>query len=316
MAAAGRKIVILDDDPTGTQTVHGLAVLTTWSLDALVHELAQDQPAFYVLTNSRSLPPEAAWRMACDIGGRLKAAARRTGRDIAVISRADSTLRGHFPGEVEALADALERPADGWILCPFFEEGGRVTVDDVHYVRDGEMLIPAGATVFARDRVFGYRESDLRRWVVEKSGGRIAAHRVLSISIEDLRCGGPERIAAILSTLRDEQLCVVNAAVYRDLEVFVMGLMTAEAAGKRFLCRTAASFVQVRAGLRPRPLLSAAELNMRGAGSLWIVGSHVARTTAQLRGLLTVRPDVEAIEVNVSRLLEVSRRPRDHRSDR
>ena len=308
VAAAGRKIVVLDDDPTGTQTVHGLAVLTTWSDEALDRELADDLAALYILTNSRSLPPDAARRMAREIGGRLRAAARRSGRDIAVVSRADSTLRGHFPGEVEALAGALGRPADGWILCPFFEEGGRVTVDDVHYVRDGKMLIPAGETVFARDRVFGYRESDLRRWVAEKTAGAIAAHEVLSISIEDIRCGGPARIAKILSQIRDERICVVNAAAYRDLEVFVMGLMTAEAGGKHFLCRTAASFVQVRAGLRPRPLLSAAELNLHGEGSLWIVGSHVHRSTAQLTRLLALRPEVEAIEVDVSRLLAASQR--------
>ena len=38
------------------------------------------------------------------------------------------------------------------------------------------------------------------------------------------------------------------------MEVFVRGLLAAEAAGKRFLYRTAASFVQVRAGIEPRSL--------------------------------------------------------------
>jgi hypothetical protein len=32
--APGKKVVVLDDDPTGTQTVHHLWVLTRWSPDA------------------------------------------------------------------------------------------------------------------------------------------------------------------------------------------------------------------------------------------------------------------------------------------
>lgn len=36
----GRTVVVLDDDPTGTQTVHGVPVLTDWSVESLESELA------------------------------------------------------------------------------------------------------------------------------------------------------------------------------------------------------------------------------------------------------------------------------------
>jgi uncharacterized protein YgbK (DUF1537 family) len=167
------------------------------------------------------------------------------------------------------------------------------------------MLIPAGKTEFASDAAFGYRASNLRSWVEEKSAGRIRSADIRSISIEDIRRGGPVRIEAILAELTGAAVCVVNAAGYRDLDVFVQGLLAAEAAGKKFLCRTAASFVRVRAGLRPRPLLTAADLKLAGSGGgLTIVGSHVPKTTAQLQHLLSERADTIALEVDVGRLLD------------
>src|SRR5919201_1517515 len=98
------KGVVLDDDPTGTQTVHGIPVLTEWSVEALSAELANDMPACFLLTNSRSLPLAAAQSLNATIGHNLQEAARRVARPFVVVSRSDSTLRGHFPGEVEALA--------------------------------------------------------------------------------------------------------------------------------------------------------------------------------------------------------------------
>ena len=302
--AAGSKVVVLDDDPTGTQTVHGICVLTEWSAEALGHEMEGDAPAFYVLTNSRGLPPGEARSMNLEIAGRLKQAFEKSGCPFVVVSRSDSTLRGHFPGEMEALSQGLGADFDGWIVAPFFLEGGRYTIHDTHYVDEGGWLIPAAATAFAGDRIFGYTSSNLREWVGEKTRGRIAPQEVLSISIEDLRDAGPNQVTEHLMDLRGGRVCVVNAASYRDLEVFVLGLLRAEARGRRFLYRTAASFVQVRAGLSPRPLLSARELRQRGSGGgLTLVGSHVPRSTQQLHKLLSL-PGMTGIEMDVERILE------------
>lgn len=302
--ATGQKVVVLDDDPTGTQTVHDIPVLTEWPVDALRAELESAHPAFYLLTNSRSLTLPAAQALNNEIGRNLLEAARQSGRTFAVVSRSDSTLRGHFPGEVEALAAALETDFDAWLIIPFFLEGGRYTLGDVHYVAEGDALIPAGETPFARDAVFGYRASDLRAWVEEKTGGRFRAARVASVSLDDLRLGGQGRVTERLLGLPKGGVCVVNAASYRDLEVFVAGLLDAEAQGRRYLYRTAASFVRVRAGIPPRALLGKADLDLPAAGGgLFVVGSYVPRTTAQVNALLA-QPGLCSVPVDVAKLLD------------
>ncbi len=304
---SGRKVVVLDDDPTGTQTVAGVDVLTEWSAESLAAALRDDSPAFFVLTNSRSLPGVAAVRLAQEIGGNLRLAGALCRRDFAVVSRSDSTLRGHYPAEVTALAGALGWRVDGVLLVPFFLEGGRYTLGDVHYVVEGNGLTPAAETEFARDKVFGYRSSNLREWVREKHGGALPLERVASISLETIRQGGPDAVLGALEALHNGHACVVNAASYRDLEVLVLALLRAESQGQRFIYRTAASFVRARAGLAPRSLLGAKELAAwvgppTGHGGLVVAGSHVARSTAQIADLRDL-DRVVSVEVDVLLLL-------------
>jgi uncharacterized protein YgbK (DUF1537 family) len=303
-AASQRKVIVLDDDPTGTQTVHSVPVLTGWPIERLAEELRGASPAIYLLTNSRGLPAPEAQALNAETGARLVEARRRTGQDFVVVSRSDSTLRGHFPQELEALAAGLGQPFDAWLVVPFFVEGGRFTVGDVHYVAEGQWLTPAGQTEFARDQAFGYRSSNLREWVAEKTGGRVQAAEVASISLDVLRQEGPGAIARLLLNLPRGAICFCNAASYRDLEVLVAGLLEAEAAGKRYLYRTAASFVRVRAGIAPRPLLTRADLALpeQGAG-LVVAGSYVPRTTAQLEALFN-QTGIAPLEVRVERLLD------------
>jgi uncharacterized protein YgbK (DUF1537 family) len=304
VAASGRKLVVLDDDPTGTQTVHSIPVLTGWSVDSLCAELTDNGSCFYLLTNSRSLTLPDAQALNAEIGRNLRAASAEAGRAFAVVSRSDSTLRGHFPGEVEALVSALETDFDAWLIIPYFLEGGRYTINDVHYVAEGDHLIPAGETPYARDASFGYAASNLRMWVAEKTSGRIQAADVATITLDDLRLGGPDVVAEKLLSLPHGAMCAVNSASYRDQEVFVVGLLEAEAGGKRYLYRTAASFVRVRAGIVPRPLLTQTDLNLPGSGGgLFIVGSYVPKTTSQLHTLLD-QPGVVPVELSVRALLD------------
>ena len=305
VAASGRKLVVLDDDPTGVQTVHDTAVLSRWQPDQLAAELREPAPAFFLLTNSRSLSEPDAAALNREIVRNLKSASDQTGVGFAVASRSDSTLRGHFPAETDVISAELGG-ADGVLICPAFFEGGRITVDDVHYLRDGDRYIPVAETEFARDSTFGYRASDLKEWVAEKTGGRIPANNVASLPLAEFRTGGPERAAKLLSAVSDGQPVVVNAVSYRDLWVVILGLLRAEAAGKRFVYRTGASFVRARAGITERPLLDRGELlgslaAPRVAG-LVVVGSHVRRTSEQLERLLSLR-DLAPIEVSVPELL-------------
>lgn len=302
--AGAAKLVVLDDDPTGTQTVYDVPVLTTWGVDDLARELAAPDPVFYILTNSRSLALPAAQALNAAIGAALLQAGARTGRAFSVVSRSDSTLRGHYPGEVDALAASLGLSDAATLIIPYFREGGRFTVHDIHYVAEGDQLIPAAQTPFAQDAAFGYRSSNLREWVAEKSGGRVDAGSVAAITLDNLRLDGPETVAAAVTALQPGQVCIVNAAELRDLEVLVEGLLAAEAAGKSFVYRTAASFVQIRAGLATRGLLTAGDLNVPATGGgLFVVGSYVPKSTAQVNALLAT-PDIAVVELDVPRLLD------------
>lgn len=312
LAASGQSFGVLDDDPTGPQTVHGALVLTEWSEAALAEALTERRPFFYILTNTRALPePEAVARVTA-AARNLARAGRQVGRAVVAGVRGDSTLRGHHPAETWAVRDALEaeqgQPFDGEILAPFFLEGGRVTVGDIHYVLEGDRFVPAGQTEFARDTAFGFQASNLAEWAEEKTGGRVRAAEVVSVSIDDLRRGGSERVAELLEQVSERRTVIVNAASYRDLEVFVLGLLRAEAAGKRFFYRTAASFVRVRGGLAGRPLLTAAELypsgRRSGSGGLVVVGSHVRRSTEQLETALRLLEDLQPVELHVQRVLD------------
>ena len=173
--ASGRTIVVLDDDPTGTQTVHDVPVLTGWGVDVLAAELAGKPACFYILTNSRALPAPEAAALGREIGRNLAAASTQTGRDVAVVSRSDSTLRGHYPAETDALAEGLGQAVHGTLIVPFFLEGGRYTIDNIHWVAEGDTLVPASQTPYAADKAFGYANSEMGAWVAEKTGGRVQA---------------------------------------------------------------------------------------------------------------------------------------------
>ncbi|KAM0326277.1 hypothetical protein ACHAQA_006874 [Verticillium albo-atrum] len=304
-------LIALDDDPTGTQTCHDITVLTVWDIPTLTAEfrLTPRGGGFFILTNSRALHPAPARALITEICTNLQAAAAATATPFEIVLRGDSTLRGHFPLEPEA-ATAVLGDADAWILCPFFLQGGRYTINDVHYVAEGGDLVPAAQTPFARDATFGYSNSNLREYVAEKTGGAVPADRVQSISLETIRRGGPDAVLAQLLSLEGRPVVVVNAAAESDVDVVVAALLRASSAehGRRFLYRTGAAFVSARLGIKPIPPVTAAQLGLgRGgerAGGLIIAGSYVPKTTAQLAHLRTDAGDaLTTVEVDVAALL-------------
>lgn len=300
------KMVVLDDDPTGVQTVHDVSVYTDWSVQSLCDGLREDGHIFFVLTNSRGVSAAQSRAMHEQIVANLVEASRRTGVDFTILSRSDSTLRGHYPLETatlrQGLIDAGFGDVDGEIIAPFFPEGGRYTVGDVHYVQEGDYLVPAGMTEFARDTTFGYTSSNLVDWVREKNPSLPAGARIHSIPVELLRKGDVQGVCQRLMQARDFEKIIVNSADYADMEVFVSGLYLAMQAGKRFLFRVAAGLVRVMANIAPQPLLAGAQL-ATGAdvGGLVVVGSHVKKTTQQLERLLALA-DVAPTEFDVTRL--------------
>ncbi len=298
-----QKVFVLDDDPTGTQTVHDTIVLTEWSHSALIREQKSADPVCYILSNSRSVDAAQAVALNREIARNLRAASEMTGRPYTVISRSDSTLRGHFPAETDALAGAADAPADGVLIIPAFMAGGRYTIRGAHYVEEDGMLVPAAQTPYAKDAVFGYQHSDLRRWVEEKTGGRVRAADVVSLSIDVIRDGGPASAGAILDKLAGGAVCVVDAVSERDLEVVALACIRAEAVGVRLIYRSAASFAGIRGGIRIRPPLAAEDMpSLSEHGGLVVVGSYVKKSSDQLAALLASGM-VKPVELPVAELL-------------
>lgn len=226
-----RRLVVLDDDPTGTQTCHDISVLTVWDIPTLAAEFRSSNPGFFILTNSRALPPSSAKALIQEICQNVVAAATATGYskdNLDIVLRGDSTLRGHFPLEVDVAQAVLGFDAGApptWVLAPFFFQGGRFTIDDVHYVLEGEKLVPAGETQFARDATFGYKSSNLRDYVLEKAPGRFSTEQVHTVSLEDIRRGGPEAVCERLLGFPKGGVVIANAAAESDMHVFVAGLL-------------------------------------------------------------------------------------------
>ena len=302
------KIIVLDDDPTGSQTVHSCLLLMRWDVETLQLGLRDDSPIFFVLTNTRALTPEQAADVTRQVCQNLKIAldAEKI-EDFLVVSRSDSTLRGHYPVETDVIAEEVG-PFDAHFLVPAFFEGGRVTRESVHYLIIDGVPAPVHETEFAKDSVFGYNHSYLPDYVEEKTKGRIKAESVERFLLEDIRKGSLER----LQNLTHNQCGVVDGETQADLDNFAADILTAAAQGKRFLFRSAASILTSLASLQPQPVAAAdmAQYVRQGKPGAVIVGSHVKKTTQQLEQLLQAQ-GVVGVEVDVSHLLDESPTQRD-----
>ncbi len=300
MNPAQPKIIVLDDDPTGSQTVHSCLLLMDWDVATLKLGLQDDVPIIFILSNTRAMSPDQAAATTQQICQNLKTAiAQAEIKDFLVVSRSDSTLRGHYPVETDIIAQELGG-FDAHFLTPAFFEGGRITTGSTHYLLIDGIKTPVAETEFARDSVFGYSHSYLPDYVAQKTADKIPATEVVKFSLEDIR---GDRIERRLLELNDNQCVVVDGETQADFDLFAKAILKATAKGKRFLFRSAASLLTSLAQLGDQP--TAAE-NMgdykpTDKPGVVLVGSHVQKTTQQLNQLLK-EDDVVGIEVDVVRL--------------
>jgi uncharacterized protein YgbK (DUF1537 family) len=313
-ARTGRRIAVLDDDPTGSQTVHDVSVVTVFDDAEYAAGLEAAGSTCFILTNTRSLPESLTVELNTGVAGSLFQLGARLGAPIDVISRGDSTLRGHVVAEISAV-DAARRAVvgsgyDGVLLIPAYFEAGRFTAGDIHWATIGGEPVPVGTSEFARDATFGYASSNLREFVAEKSGGTVIADEVRSISLEDIRLGGPRRVTEILAGVSDGAFVVVNATDYADLEIVVLGVLDAEERGRSFVYRAGPSFPRAMAGLEPQNPLRPSELwpdGNPGGHGLVVVGSHVGLTSRQV-SVARERGGLSEIELQVPILIDPDRR--------
>ena len=300
-----KKIVVLDDDPTGVQTVHDISVYTNWDKETIRQGFEEENNLFYILTNSRGFTAEQTIKAHNEISSVVDEVAKETGREYIFISRSDSTLRGHYPLETEILKTNYEKNTgktiDGEILCPFFKEGGRFTIDDIHYVKYGEELIPANETEFAKDKTFGYIAATMPEYIEEKTKGAYKAENVTCISLEDIHNMDIDKIENLILNVHDFNKIIVNAVDYADVKVFCVALYRAMAKGKVFMFRTAAAIVKVMGGVSNQPLLTRKQMVTKETenGGIIVVGSHTDKTTRQVEELKKLA-DIEFIEFDAT----------------
>ena len=303
-----KKIVVLDDDPTGVQTVHDVSVYTDWSKESIKSGFEEKNKLFYILTNSRGFTIEQTIKAHKEIANTIAEVGRELNKEYIIISRSDSTLRGHYPLETKLLKDIENqngKKIDGEILCPFFKEGGRFTINNIHYVKYDNKLVPAGETEFAKDKTFGYTSSNMCEYIEEKTNGEFKKENVTCISLDDIRSLNFDKIEKQLSEVSDFNKVVVNAIDYCDIKVFCIALYRAMAKGKTYMFRTAAAIVKVIGGITNQPLLTKEKMIVKDNknGGIVVVGSHTKKTTSQLESLKEV-DGIEFIEFNSDLVLD------------
>ena len=221
----------------------------------------------------------------------LFALGRRLGAPMEVVSRSDSTLRGHVIAEMRGASTRAPAPVtgrgfDGVLLIPATSRpAGSPPVTSTGPTCRGRAASRPATTEFAQDATFGYSSSNLRDFVAEKSGGTITADQVHSITLDDIRLGGPQRVAEILAEVTGGAFVVVNATDYADLEIVVLGLLEAQEPGSRSCYRVGPSFPQPLAGLEPSHRLQRRQIwpaGSPGGHGLVVVGSHVGLTSRQV----------------------------------
>lgn len=294
------KIIALDDDPTGSQTVHGCLLLLAWDVENLRAGLRDASPLLFILGNTRARPAAEAEAVTREICQNLRQALDLEGiTDWVVVSRSDSTLRGHYPLETDVIAAELG-PFDAHFLVPAFIEGGRTTRDSIHYLQVAGRPVPVHETEFAQDSVFGFHHSYLPDYVAEKTGGRIPAESVVRLDLAAIRQGVTPQLLA----LQNNSCAVVDAETQADLRAFAAAVWSAQAQDKRFLFRSAAGLVSALADLPPQPVPpdAMAQYVRHGRPGVFIVGSHVPTSTQQLTQLLA-EAGTEGVEIPVAKLL-------------
>jgi uncharacterized protein YgbK (DUF1537 family) len=324
-ATSPRVLVVLDDDPTGTQSVSDLPVLTQWEVEDFTWALHQGKPAVYVLTNTRSLDPEEAAARNEEIVRNALAAAQKGEETLRLgfVSRSDSTLRGHFPLEPDVIAATVAagsgEATDGVVMVPAFPDAGRVTIGGIHYMRgtgdDADQLIPVAETEFAKDATFGFTNSEMAKYVEEKSQGRYAADSVIVLDLNIIRAGAAtgdiqasaKAIADAIESATASTPIVVDIVTENDMRALALGLEEAERRGKKLLYRVGPPFMRARIGQDIRRELSGEEAYAGNtpseAGGLIVVGSHVGVTTRQLKVLTDQHSAARIVEIDVEKLL-------------
>jgi len=304
------KFVVIDDDPTGSQTVHDCLLLLKWDCSTLVKGFESKSNLFFILANTRSLSENDAKLTMEEICKNLnKVMASQAYEEIIFISRGDSTLRGHNFLEPSVLNSCLG-PFDATFHIPAFIEGKRFTINGSHFVDK----IPINQTIFARDKIFGYETSNVKNLLFKKSKSQINIEDIQNLFLSDINILKDEENNVVFKTLKNlknNKHVIVDVENYSQLKKFslVIKKLTKQ---KKFLFRTAASFISSISEKKSVPKIETFFSNLRIRNKensflpgLIIIGSYVELSTLQLKNLLEIS-NCNPIELNVFEFFKIT----------
>lgn len=269
------RTVVLDDDPTGTQSASDVTMLLEWDVDTLASVL-RDEGSVYLQTNSRAIDAARAVALARQIRGDIAEAERRLDERFQVVLRGDSTLRGHVFEETDVF---LAEGGSSVLFVPAFPDGGRVTVDGTHFVQVDDRRVPVASSEYAQDPVFGYRSSNLVDYVREK--GR---RKAIPVPLALVRSTGGVAVAQVLSSAGHGEFVVPDAENDSDIALIHTGLTEAVRGGQEVVVRCASPLAALCAGRASAGLLPS-PLPVPAGPTLVVCGSHTHGATSQIQAV-------------------------------
>ncbi len=305
------KFVVIDDDPTGSQTVYDCLLLLKWDCSTLAKGFESKSNLFFILANTRSLSENDAKLRIEEICKNLKniIASQASEEEIIFISRGDSTLRGHNFLEPSTINRCLG-PFDATFHIPAFIEGKRLTINGSHFVDK----TPINKTIFARDKIFGFETSNVKHLLFQKSKSQIKIGDIQNLLLSQIEILNDEENNIVfkkLNNLINNKHVIVDIENYSQLKKFSL-VIKKLSRQKKFLFRTAASFISSISEKKSVPQAETffSSLRIRNKEKsflpgLIIVGSYVELSTIQLNNLLQIN-NCDPIELDVFEFFKIT----------
>ena len=304
------KIIIIDDDPTGSQTVNDCNLILRWDYETLLKGLKDSSNLLFILANTRSLSKEDVKIRLKEICSVLREIINNSSfaeEDFVLISRGDSTLRGHNFVEPDIINELLG-PFDATFYIPAFIEGNRTTVNGNHFVDN----IPINETIFSKDKIFGFNTSNIKELICEQSNYQLDFNNIENIFIKDfeaLETNQPSKLFMQIEKLKNNKKVIVDIMDYSQLDKF-SSIIRSLLKKKKFLFRSAASFISSLSNVKrtQKDHIYFSQLRRKNNSDkamkgLIVVGSYVELTTRQLNKVLEISL-CKPIEINVFKLYE------------
>ena len=304
------KFVVIDDDPTGSQTVHDCLLLLKWDFSTLAKGFESKSNLFFILANTRSLSENDAKLTIEEICKNLKdvITSQAYEEEIIFISRGDSTLRGHNFLEPIAINSCLG-PFDATFHIPAFIEGKRLTINGSHFVDK----TPISQTIFAKDKIFGYETSNVKNLLFQQSKSQINFEDIQNLLLSDIEMLNDEENNIVfkkLNNLKNNKHVIVDVENYSQLKKFSL-VIKKLIKQKKFLFRTAASFISsISEKSFSQSEIFFSNLRIRNKEKsflpgLIIVGSYVELSTIQLNNLLEIS-NCNPVELDVFEFFKIT----------